>query len=346
MSVNPVAPTAASVLLGLVGSGTVRFYKVKACLANAPTNCKPLTCATVVCGPITGLASGANYVVSATATLTTGQTIKASSSLQLPMPPAAAPILIEAEPAGRRKGKASALPPRTGPCSNYFWVFAPAGGGRPFNSTSDTLEITTANTALAPGGVYDTRVACLLTSRKAGSRNLLQGELGPFSNTLKFVMPAAGAPFLEAKATGASTAEASIELPTGTGAHWQDGCVWQVFPGSAIAMPSSQDLAACCLTLEGCCACHGHTPIAHCHEIISPFLLVIPGWVRTQLSVCILGGATTACRTVQCSNIASCPISNLLSGTTYSVTSVSFKADNTRSSISNAVSGDGGQSAS
>lgn len=62
------------------------------------------------------------------------------------------------------------------------------------------------------------------------------------------------------------------------------------------------------------------------------------GWVRYQLSVCVLGGATTACRTVACPDAARCTVDNLLAGTTYSVTSVAFKADNTRSSISNTVS--------
>lgn len=65
---------------------------------------------------------------------------------------------------------------------------------------------------------------------------------------------------------------------------------------------------------------------------------MLAGWERTQLSVCILGGETTDCRTVKCASLTSCPISGLLGGTTYSVTSVSFKADNTRSVVSNAVS--------
>lgn len=106
-------------------------------------------------------------------------------------------------------------------------------------------------------------------------------------------------------------------------------------------MPSSQVLVGCCLALEGCCACHGRTPIAHCQGNASRRILVLAGWVRYQLSVCVLGGATTACRTISCSNPAGCGTTSLLSGTTYSVTSVAFKADNTRSSISNTVSGGG-----
>ena len=287
MSVNPVAPTAASVLLGLVGSGTARSYKVKACLANAPTNCKSLTCATVNCGPINGLASGARYVVSATATLTTGQTIKASSSLQLPMPPAAAPILIEAEPAGRRKGTACALPPRTGPCPSYFWVFSPAGGGRTLNATTDIPDVTTAGTALAPGGVYDAKVACLLTSRKAGSsRGLLQGELGPFSNTLRFVMPAAGAPFLKANAAGARNMEASIEPPTGTGTHWQDSCFRQALPGMPLPCLAARSWSGVAWPLR-----------AAVHVMAAHRLRIAKG-TPPAASWCLQAGCATNCQSV------------------------------------------------
>lgn len=279
MSANPVAPNAASVLLGLVGSGTARSYNVRACLASSPTNCKALTCKTVACGPLNGLASGGQYVVSATATLTTGQTVKASGSMKLTMPLAAAPILVEAEPAGRRKGLASALPPSTGPCSTYFWVFAPAAGGAAFNSTTDTLTITTASTALVPGGVYDTRVACVLNGRAAGSsRSLLQAELGPFSNTLRFVMPAAGAPFLTAQATGASTAEASMEPPTGTGARWWTGCVLQVLPG----LPCAADKVWRALHDSDCCCVRaGLRPQAHNHAAPPIFLCFRMGALPT-----------------------------------------------------------------
>ena len=86
-------------------------------------------------------------------------------------------------------------------------------------TTTTALSITTAGTALVPGGTYDVRVACV-RSGTAAIRSLLQ-ELGPFSNTLRFVMPAAGAPFLAVSATTPTTATATIQPPAGTGKGWQ-----------------------------------------------------------------------------------------------------------------------------
>ena len=197
----------------------MRAYNVRACLASAPNNCKAKQCTSVNCSPLGPLTPGGRYVVSATANMTTGQQIKAATTLTFTMPAAAAPVLLLAVPAGRRSGKATALPPATGGCPGYFWAFSPAGGGAGVNATTTALSITTAGTALVPGGTYDVRVACV-RSGTAAIRSLLQ-ELGPFSNTLRFVMPAAGAPFLAVSATTPTTATATIQPPAGTGKGWQ-----------------------------------------------------------------------------------------------------------------------------
>lgn len=215
ISTNPVSSTTASVLLGRVSSGRVRTYNVRACWVGAPNNCKTKQCTSVNCSPIGPLTPGRRYVVSAIANMTTGQQVKAAATLTLAMPVASAPVLLLAELAGRRTGTATALPPATGACPGYFWVFAPASGGAGVNVTTTTLTVTTAGAALAPGGVYDVRVACV-RSGTAAIRSLLQ-ELGPFSNALRIVMPAAGAPFLTASATGSTTASAIIQPPAGTG---------------------------------------------------------------------------------------------------------------------------------
>lgn len=200
--------------MGVVGSGTALSYNVRACLSTNTTNCQSLTCRTVACGPLNNLAPGRQYVVSATAKLTNGQTAKASAPLLLSMPPAAAPVLLVATPAGFRRGKASALPPATGPCSTYFWLFAPVAGGARINATTTTLTVTT---GMVPSGVYDVKVACVRNAKAAApSRSLLQLNLGPFSNSLRILMPALGAPFLQVEPTGATTAAASLLPSPGT----------------------------------------------------------------------------------------------------------------------------------
>ena len=106
------------------------------------------------------------------------------------MPPAAAPVLLSATPASLTKGSAVAVPPSTGACPAYFWVFEPLGGGPQVNATTTSLTITTAAGSLVPGGVYETKVACVRSGRSAAAptRSLRQVTLGPFSNTLRFVM--------------------------------------------------------------------------------------------------------------------------------------------------------------
>ena len=131
------------------------------------------------------------------------------------MPPAAAPILLSANPSSLTNGRAVAAPPATGTCTAYYWMFSPVGGGSQVNATTTSLTITTSN-SLVPGGLYDTKVACVQSGKAgAASRSLLQVKLGPFSNTLRFVMPAPGAPFVEAAARGATTAAAAVKLPSG-----------------------------------------------------------------------------------------------------------------------------------
>ena len=216
LAANPTAPTTATVLLGPLSSGKPRSYSVRACLEGAPANCKALRCTFVSCGPIAGLASGKRYTISANATLTSGSLVRASNTLALAMPPAAAPVLLSAAPTSLTKGRATAVPPSTGACPSYLWVFALLGGGSQVNATTTSLTITTATGSLVPGGVYQVQVACVRSSKAAAAaRTLRQVTLGPFSNTLRFVMPAPGVPAIEAKATGATTATATTQPPPG-----------------------------------------------------------------------------------------------------------------------------------
>lgn len=211
-------------LLGLFPGVKPRSYSVRACLASTPTKCKTLSCTHVACGPLDGLLPGAKYTLTATANLTSGSVVKASNTIPLTMPPAAAPVLTAAKPAGFTNGRANALPPFTGPCNSYFWVFTPVAGGKAVNATTTTLTIKTAS--LVPGGVYDTKVACVLPGRAAGpSRGLLQVSLGPYSNVRQFVMPMPNGPFLDFVTAGATTATINVQPPSGTGARRYHACM-------------------------------------------------------------------------------------------------------------------------
>lgn len=218
LAANPTSPTTATVLLGPLSSGKPRSYSVRACLQGAPSSCKALQCTFVSCGPLGVLASGKRYTITANATLASGSRVRASNTLVLAMPATAAPVLLSANPVSLTKGRATAVPPSTGACSNYFWVFSLLGSGNQVNATTTTLTATTAAGSLVPGGVYEAKVACVRSGRAAAAgRSLRQTtlELGPFSNALRFVMPAPGAPVMEAKATGATTAAATIQPPPG-----------------------------------------------------------------------------------------------------------------------------------
>lgn len=215
VAANPTASKAASVLLGPVSSGKPRSYNVRACLASAPTKCKSLQCTYVACGPLDGLTPGAQYVVTANATLSSGAVVKASNNAALTMPVAAAPVLLLAKPAGFTTGQANALPPFTGPCNSYYWVFTPVAGGNPINATTTTLTIKTASNSLVPLGVYNTKVACIVSA--TSGRSLREVTLGPFSNILRFIMPAPNAPFLDLLNFAATTATLNVQPPAGAG---------------------------------------------------------------------------------------------------------------------------------
>lgn len=312
ISANPVSSDTASVLLGRVSTGRVRNYNVRACWVAAPNNCKTKQCASVNCSPVGPLTPGRRYVVSATANMTTGQQVKAAATLTLTMPVATAPVLLLAEPAGRRSGTATALPPAAGACPGYFWVFAPVGGGAGFNTTTTSLSITTAGTALVPGGVYDVRVACV-RSGTAAVRSLLQ-ELGPFSNALRLVMPAAGAPFLTISPTTPTTATAKIQPPAGTGKRSQ------AHPRPGLHCSPGQTAT--------------HATVEQPHASLCTYIHT--GWTRFPLTICPLGAPAASCRNVPCDTPASgCAVTNLAGGTTYTATAVAIRSDGVTSPPSN-----------
>lgn len=161
--------------------------------------------------------------VTANATLTSGALVRASNTLDLAMPPAAAPVLLSAAPASLTKGGAVAVAPSTGACPTYFWVFAPLGGGPQVNATTAGLTITTVAGALAPGRIYEAKVACMLSGRAAAgpARSLRQAKLGPFSNAVRFTMPVAGAPFVKAEARGSASATVAVQGPPGFSSRFE-----------------------------------------------------------------------------------------------------------------------------
>lgn len=57
--------------------------------------------------------------------------------------------------------------------------------------------------------------------------------------------------------------------------------------------------------------------------------------MRFELTYCPLGGLANACRTAACTTPEACPLTGLQSGTTYTVSTVAFKADDSPSLISN-----------
>lgn len=273
---KPASATSATVLLGPLAGGKPRFYSVRVCQDGAPTDCKALQCAYVVCGPFTGLAPGKQHTVTANATLTSGKVVPAATGLPLSMPAPTAPVLLSAAPASLTSGQARAAAPASGPCASYFWLFTPLGGGTPVNATTTTLAITTAGGSLVPGGTYETRVACIISGRAAAASRVLPAAIiGAFSNTMRFVMPAPGAPFTGGEATGSTTAAVTVRPAPGA------------------------------------------------------------GWVRHVLTICPLGGTASACRQVACVTLPNCAATGLAAGTTHTVTTTAFRADNSSSLASN-----------
>lgn len=115
-TVAAAAPTSASQatvrLTPPTNSRAVSLYMVALCLKAQPTSCVRQNSTSIQLS-LSGLAPGANYVVSATA-LISGRVVPASNTMPLVMPQRGTPVLLTAVATSALTGAATAAVPNGG----------------------------------------------------------------------------------------------------------------------------------------------------------------------------------------------------------------------------------------